>query len=543
MQKEAVQCPHLEQLLASESQDDASAIVKRFRDVVAWSVSYDRNSSNMAKRRKLSNRPACDTCRAPLARPVACLHCPFSGCWHQGHVRTHLKRTGHRFCVDPSTGSLYCFACDDFVYNSMAEMMFMENSSDEDGTPSKRARLWVPSTRDEDAMLTSPSVMCESRRGLLNLGQTCFMNAVLQSFVHNPFLRNYFLGDKHDKRICLKDACTSCEMDNLFTEIYSEDSLPYGPIGFLVTTWRGSSELAGYAQQDAHEFFISTLNQIHSSSPEASNSAKCRCIVHTTFAGQLQSDVQCGLCGNVTLTVDPMFDISLELRAAGDNTLFDCLRRFTRPERLGTKEYSCEKCGKNAQEASKRMSIRRLPPVLSFQFKRFEQNIADKGAVRKIEASVRFPATLDMTSFTTRAMQQSLSDDNASPPSRLADLPGTYVYDLFAVINHEGQMNNGHYTNFARFGREWYRFDDDKVTHTNLANVLSSAAYMCFYVKRRLDYQDGDRPETAIVSQPTAVDANLSYQTEEQEDEEEEEVEEYEAARMREVEAELLGTL
>lgn len=29
-----------------------------------------------------------------------------------------------------------------------------------------------------------------------------------------------------------------------------------------------------------------------------------------------------------------------------------------------------------------------------------------------------------------------------------------YEYDLFAVINHEGQMNNGHYTNYARFQDE-----------------------------------------------------------------------------------------
>jgi len=27
-------------------------------------------------------------------------------------------------------------------------------------------------------------------------------------------------------------------------------------------------------------------------------------------------------------------------------------------------------------------------------------------------------------------------------------------YDLFAVINHEGQIDNGHYTNFARFNDE-----------------------------------------------------------------------------------------
>lgn len=29
-----------------------------------------------------------------------------------------------------------------------------------------------------------------------------------------------------------------------------------------------------------------------------------------------------------------------------------------------------------------------------------------------------------------------------------------YEYDLFAVINHEGQIDNGHYTNFARFRDE-----------------------------------------------------------------------------------------
>jgi hypothetical protein len=42
--------------------------------------------------------------------------------------------------------------------------------------------------------------------------------------------------------------------------------------------------------------------------------------------------------------------------------------RFTKPEKLGAKEYSCSKCTK-AHEAVKRLSILKLPPVLSFQFK------------------------------------------------------------------------------------------------------------------------------------------------------------------------------
>ena len=57
------------------------------------------------------------------------------------------------------------------------------------------------------------------RRGLLNLGQTCFLNVVLQCLAHNPLLRNYFLSDKHNHRQCKIENCTSCEMDKLFTEV------------------------------------------------------------------------------------------------------------------------------------------------------------------------------------------------------------------------------------------------------------------------------------------------------------------------------------
>lgn len=47
-----------------------------------------------------------------------------------------------------------------------------------------------------------------------------------------------------------------------------------------------------------------------------------------------------------------------------------------------------------------------------------------------------------------------------------------YEYELFTVINHEGQIDNGHYTNYARFKDEWFKFDDDKYVYF-FCNVVS----------------------------------------------------------------------
>lgn len=129
-------------------------------------------------------------------------------------------------------------------------------------------------------------------------------------------------------------------------------------------------ELAGYAQQDAHEFFISALNNIHAGC-DGQKLSNCDCIIHTTFAGLLQSNVTCLRCRNVTTTCDPMLDISLGLRpvekkkkllpngrrvslddlvrSKQGNTLLDCLDRYTQPEKLGPNEYSCSKCGNTFQ--------------------------------------------------------------------------------------------------------------------------------------------------------------------------------------------------
>lgn len=66
--------------------------------------------------------------------------------------------------------------------------------------------------------------------------------------------------------------------DKIFSEAYSGQRLPFSPVKFLDTWWRSAGgSLAGYQQQDAHEFYLSLLDGLtqhmdRSTTPSASGS-------------------------------------------------------------------------------------------------------------------------------------------------------------------------------------------------------------------------------------------------------------------------------
>ena len=85
----------------------------------------------------------------------------------------------------------------------------------------------------------------------------------------------------------------------------------------------------------------------------------------------------------------------------------------------------------------------------------------------------------------------------ADVPSTFADLhaatpPRASRYRLYAVVEHSGSFNGGHYTAYVRDGdldpddenhSEWNHFSDTHVSRATEEQVLGAQAFLLFYAR------------------------------------------------------------
>uniref|UniRef100_A0A8C1QSQ4 ubiquitinyl hydrolase 1 n=1 Tax=Cyprinus carpio TaxID=7962 RepID=A0A8C1QSQ4_CYPCA len=146
--------------------------------------------------------------------------------------------------------------------------------------------------------------------------------------------------------------------------------------------------------------------------------------------------------------------------------LKDCIELFTTKEKLGADDpWYCPHC-KQHQQATKKLDLWSVPPVLVVHLKRFSYSRYMRD---KLDSLVDFPLRdLDMSEF--------LINPNAGPCR----------YDLIAVSNHYGGMGGGHYTAFAKNkeDQKWYSFDDSSVSPSSEEQIVSKAAYVLFYQRQ-----------------------------------------------------------
>lgn len=150
-------------------------------------------------------------------------------------------------------------------------------------------------------------------RGMNNMGNTCFMNAILQALIRTPGLPEYYLQSKHFRGNCRVSSeggrCIECELDAVVSDVFRGERTPYSPSNFLHAWWMMAGDcLSGYKQQDAHEFFLFIIQMItgHSNS-----------IASSLFLGQMQSDIWCSACGSTSVQQDEFSHISLDVVPPG----------------------------------------------------------------------------------------------------------------------------------------------------------------------------------------------------------------------------------
>ncbi|GAA5885256.1 hypothetical protein JCM16303_005975 [Sporobolomyces ruberrimus] len=445
-----------------------------------------------------STSPLCSTCSHTSLRPFVCITCAKPSCGSSttsstSHASAHSRKENHSIAWDLRSETLYCFPCQTYISTTSLNRIKLNerfNPSDDYSRPLETSTVGPLKKRkrrneSEGAFDDSLSPIVVPARGIRNLGNSCYMSVILQSFFLNPFLRAYFLSDRHNRSQCPRafrgESCLSCEVDSLFSEYYSSTSSTneaLAPTKFLHAFWSNSFEALGYAQQDAHEFLISTLNLLHSHSPcPTENPLKtCPCIIHNTFSGRTRSQVSCGRCGHQSETFEMFLDLSLDVRDRGagkDLTrLKDCLKSFTTAEKLPAK-YDCAACGNPPEQASKRLSVTALPQVLCVQLKRFEHTNLAGGGGTKIDTFVQFPLELDMTPYLSSTLDY---------PTLAHKSPTTQKrYNLLSVVAHEGSLSQGHYTTYVRGTDDFFHIDDDKVRRCGLKEVQSSKAYLLVY--------------------------------------------------------------
>jgi hypothetical protein len=181
--------------------------------------------------------------------------------------------------------------------------------------------------------------------------------------------------------------------------------------------------------------------------------------IQDIFGGSFQSQVVCLHCNFKSDKLDPIMDISLDIKNC--ESIEQAFFRYTTTENLVREnQYKCEKCNR-LRDAQKRVTIKKAPQILTIQLKRFGF-FSYSGS--KVTRHIQYPEVLKLRPF---------SSDNHDA-----------TYHLYGVLVHAGHTcNSGHYYAFVKNGNTWFRMDDELTQPVTNKLALSQPAYLLFYQK------------------------------------------------------------
>lgn len=357
--------------------------------------------------------------------------------------------------------------------------------------------------------------------GLENMGNSCYINCIIQCIFATTELIKIFLNGTYAKHINKQSklgskGVLSHNFAKLLKDMYEENSSKkigkkHGAVKtlqFKMACASVNSLFKDASQQDCLEFCQFLLDGLHEDlnqcganpplkelSPEAEKMRENLSlrvassiewerylttdfsIIVDLFQGQYASQLRCKVCNRTSTTYQAFSVLSVPVPSGKSCGLLDCFIEFTKTENLEVDEqWFCPSC-KKKQPSTKKLTITRLPRNLIIHLKRFD-NMMNKNNI-----FVRYPQILDLTPFWAN------DSDGKLPPGITDEIPARgqvppFNYRLYGAACHFGTLYGGHYTSYVDKGPEkgWIYFDDTVYRPVRFQNeFISPSAYVLFY--------------------------------------------------------------
>jgi ubiquitin C-terminal hydrolase len=198
------------------------------------------------------------------------------------------------------------------------------------------------------------------------------------------------------------------------------------------------------------------------------------------FTGQSRNRIVCSECKNASEVFEPWLMLKPVVPKITTPISFtDCMNATFIPETM--EDYQCDKCNKRTL-ATLETAITRTPPITIIAFKRFN-NLG-----RKIRGLINWNIDeLDLRPWMAF---------DSSPFTRHQKLP---IYETYAVIEHNGSMQGGHYHMYSRESKNnWVEYDDTGISDVSPERVVSADSYIVFLISKEVRDAEIGRMEKII---------------------------------------------